>query len=179
LARGQPSTDPRRGRRGSAAGAEGIGRVLEEAALEVVGVAGDAKDLVRKAGPLHPDVVVTDIQMPPDLTDGELARRAADRSTLPDVGVVVLSQFPEDCCFVAATRPLQPAPGDAPCGDLVGGLACAGHDFDRSHADGDRPAAAAPQVRRPGRRRHQGRRRGRERRYPAMVVPAGMSGFPT
>jgi DNA-binding NarL/FixJ family response regulator len=75
---------------------EGIVRVLEEAGLEVVGVAGDAEDLLRKAGAHHPDVVITDIQMPPDLTDDGLRAAQQIRSTQPDVGVVVLSQFLED-----------------------------------------------------------------------------------
>jgi DNA-binding NarL/FixJ family response regulator len=75
---------------------EGIVRVLEEGGLEVVGVAGDAEDLVRKTGAHHPDVVVTDIQMPPDLTDDGLRAAQQIRSTQPDVGVVVLSQFLED-----------------------------------------------------------------------------------
>jgi DNA-binding NarL/FixJ family response regulator len=75
---------------------EGIVRVLEEAGLDVVGVAGDAEDLVRKAGAHHPDVVIADIQMPPDLTDDGLRAAQEIRSRQPDVGVVVLSQFLED-----------------------------------------------------------------------------------
>jgi DNA-binding NarL/FixJ family response regulator len=75
---------------------EGIVRVLEEAGLEVVGVAGDAEDLVRKAGAHHPDLVITDIQMPPDLTDDGLRAAQRIRSSQPEVGVVVLSQFLED-----------------------------------------------------------------------------------
>jgi DNA-binding NarL/FixJ family response regulator len=75
---------------------EGIVRVLEEAGLEVVGVAGDAEDLVRKAGAHRPDVVITDIQMPPDLTDDGLRAAQQIRSAQPEVGVVVLSQFLED-----------------------------------------------------------------------------------
>jgi DNA-binding NarL/FixJ family response regulator len=75
---------------------EGIVRVLEEAGLEVVGVAGDAEDLVRKAGAHHPDVVIADIQMPPDLTDDGLRAAQEIRSRQPDVGVMVLSQFLED-----------------------------------------------------------------------------------
>jgi len=75
---------------------KGIVRVLEEAGLEVVGVAGDAEDLVRKARAHHPDVVIADIQMPPDLTDDGLRAAQQIRSRQPDVGVVVLSQFLED-----------------------------------------------------------------------------------
>jgi DNA-binding NarL/FixJ family response regulator len=75
---------------------EGIVRVLEESGCEVVGVAGDAEDLLRKANAHHPDVVVTDIQMPPDLTDDGLRAAQQIRSSQPEVGVVVLSQFLED-----------------------------------------------------------------------------------
>jgi DNA-binding NarL/FixJ family response regulator len=75
---------------------EGIVRVLEEGGFEVVGVAADAEDLLRKAGAHHPDVVVTDIQMPPDLTDDGLRAAQEIRSRQPEVGVVVLSQFLED-----------------------------------------------------------------------------------
>jgi DNA-binding NarL/FixJ family response regulator len=75
---------------------EGIVRVLEEAGFEVVGVAGDADELVRKAGGHHPDVILTDIQMPPDRTDDGLRAALRIRSAQPEVGVVVLSQFLED-----------------------------------------------------------------------------------
>jgi DNA-binding NarL/FixJ family response regulator len=75
---------------------EGIVRVLEEAGLEVVGVSGDAEDLVRKADAHRPDVVITDIQMPPDFTDDGLRAAQRIRSSQPDIGVVVLSQFLED-----------------------------------------------------------------------------------
>jgi len=75
---------------------EGIVRVLESAGFEVVGVAGDAPELIRKAGGHHPDVVVTDIQMPPDLSDDGLRAAIEIRRRQPEVGVVVLSQFLED-----------------------------------------------------------------------------------
>jgi DNA-binding NarL/FixJ family response regulator len=61
-----------------------------------VGVAADAEDLVRKARAHHPDVVVTDIEMPPDFTDDGLRAAREIRAERPDVGVLVLSQFLED-----------------------------------------------------------------------------------
>jgi DNA-binding NarL/FixJ family response regulator len=75
---------------------EGIVRVLEAAGFEVVGVAGDAPELIRKAGGHRPDVVVTDIQMPPDHSDDGLRAAIEIRKRQPEVGVVVLSQFLED-----------------------------------------------------------------------------------
>ena len=75
---------------------EGIVHVLADSGFEVVGTAGDARDLVRKARSGCPDVVVTDIQMPPDHADDGLRAALEIRSALPGVGVLVLSQFLED-----------------------------------------------------------------------------------
>jgi DNA-binding NarL/FixJ family response regulator len=75
---------------------EGIVHVLERAGFEVVGVAADAPDLIRKTNAHKPDVVITDIQMPPDGTDDGLRAAIEIRANRPDIGVVVLSQFLED-----------------------------------------------------------------------------------
>ncbi len=75
---------------------EGIVRVLERAGFDVVGVAGDAPDLLRKANGHKPDVVVTDIEMPPEKTDDGLRAALEIRRARPETGVVVLSQFLED-----------------------------------------------------------------------------------
>jgi DNA-binding NarL/FixJ family response regulator len=75
---------------------EGVVRVLEQAEFDVVGVAGDAPDLLRKTSAHKPDVVVTDIEMPPDKTDDGLRAAIEIRRTRPDTGVVVLSQYLED-----------------------------------------------------------------------------------
>ena len=75
---------------------EGIVHVLADSGFEVVGTAGDARDLGRKARSGRPDVVVTDIQMPPDHADDGLRAALEIRSAQPGVGVLVLSQFLED-----------------------------------------------------------------------------------
>jgi DNA-binding NarL/FixJ family response regulator len=75
---------------------EGIVRVLEQAEFDVVGVASDAPDLLRKTGAHKPDVVVADIEMPPDKTDDGLRAAIEIRRTRPEIGVVVLSQYLED-----------------------------------------------------------------------------------
>ena len=75
----------------------GVVRALEEEdGFEVVPVAGNAPDLLRKTRAHKPDVVVTDIQMPPDLTDDGLRAAIEIRATQPGVGVLVLSQFLEE-----------------------------------------------------------------------------------
>jgi DNA-binding NarL/FixJ family response regulator len=75
---------------------EGIVHVLADSGFDVVGTAGDARDLVRKARSGRPDVVVTDIQMPPDHADDGLRAALEIRAAQPGVGVLVLSQFLED-----------------------------------------------------------------------------------
>ena len=75
---------------------EGIVHVLQDSGFEVVGTAEDARDLVRITGAQRPDVVITDIQMPPDNTDDGLRAALEIRATVPGVGVLVLSQFLED-----------------------------------------------------------------------------------
>ena len=44
---------------------EGLARLLEGTGHEVVGQAGDAEDLLRKAGAHKPDLVIVDVRMPP------------------------------------------------------------------------------------------------------------------
>jgi len=73
----------------------GVIHVLEEAGFEVVGMAEDAEELLRITETEKPNVVVTDIQMPPTSTNDGLEAAKAIRSAWPSIGVVVLSQFLE------------------------------------------------------------------------------------
>lgn len=75
---------------------EGVVHVLREAGFDVVGVAADADDLIRKTRAHKPAVVVTDIQMPPNRSDDGLRAARQIRERQPGVGVLVLSQFLED-----------------------------------------------------------------------------------
>jgi DNA-binding NarL/FixJ family response regulator len=75
---------------------EGIVRLLGEFGFEVVAQAGDADDLLRKTLAHRPDVVVVDVQMPPRREDDGLRAALELRRRLPDVGVLVLSQFYEE-----------------------------------------------------------------------------------
>lgn len=75
---------------------EGVRMVIERAAdLEVVGDCADLPSLTRLVEQSPPDVVVTDVRMPPSQSD-EGIRFAVDlRQTHPNIGVVVLSQYAE------------------------------------------------------------------------------------
>ena len=82
----------------------GIVSVLEEAGFVVVGVAEDAEELLALTGSLQPDVVITDIQMPPTSTDDGLEAAKAIRAAWPGIGVVILSQFLESHYVVELVR---------------------------------------------------------------------------
>ena len=75
---------------------EGIARLLEESDFEVVGLAGDADDLLRKVGAHKPDVAVIDVRMPPTHTDEGLRAAQRIRAEHPDTAVLVLSQYVEE-----------------------------------------------------------------------------------
>src|SRR6476659_394485 len=73
---------------------EGVQRLLEaEPDLEVAAACGDLDSLLAAVEAEHPDVVVTDIRMPPGNTDEGIQVAARLRTSDPDVGVVVLSQY--------------------------------------------------------------------------------------
>ena len=75
---------------------EGIVHVLRDAGFDVVGAAADARDLVLMARVNSPDVVIADIQMPPDHADDGLRAARQIRAAQPGTGVLVLSQFLAD-----------------------------------------------------------------------------------
>jgi len=75
---------------------EGVARLLDDAGMEVVARAGDADDFLRKTLAHRPDVAVVDVQMPPRHEDDGLQAAMALRERLPEIGVLVLSQFYEE-----------------------------------------------------------------------------------
>ena len=75
---------------------EGISASIElDDELELVAACGSYGELLAAVDAYHPDVVLTDIRMPPTQTDEGI--RAADqiRTEYPEIGVVVLSQYVE------------------------------------------------------------------------------------
>ncbi len=73
---------------------EGISRLIEaEEDLELAGTAPDLPRLLALSEAQQPDVVVTDIRMPPTGTDEGIAAAAWLREHRPATGVVVLSQY--------------------------------------------------------------------------------------
>src|SRR5207248_10864071 len=73
---------------------EGIRRLLEtQPDLEVVAVCADLDSLLDVVETQKPDVVITDIRMPPSGTDEGIQAATRLREAHPEVGVVVLSQY--------------------------------------------------------------------------------------
>ena len=73
---------------------EGISRLIEsDGDLELVGVASTLPELLALVDQHEPDVVVTDIRMPPTGTNEGIQAASWLREHQPKVGVVVLSQY--------------------------------------------------------------------------------------
>jgi DNA-binding NarL/FixJ family response regulator len=74
---------------------EGIVRMLETMDVELVGVYKDLDELRSGIDEDPPDVVLTDIRMPPSNTDEGIRLADELRSSHPKMGVVVLSHYAE------------------------------------------------------------------------------------
>jgi DNA-binding NarL/FixJ family response regulator len=72
---------------------EGLILLLEGAGIEVVGVAPDASTLVRQAAAQGPDLVLSDIRMPPGNADDGLRAALEIRAANPTVSIMILSQY--------------------------------------------------------------------------------------
>jgi DNA-binding NarL/FixJ family response regulator len=75
---------------------EGVARLLEsQSDIEIVASCEDLDTLLAAVADTKPDVVLTDIRMPPTHTDEGIRAAEGFRETAPDTGVVVLSQYDE------------------------------------------------------------------------------------
>lgn len=74
---------------------EGIARLLAEQGIDVVAQAASADELLSAVEEHKPDVVITDIKMPPSHTDDGLRAAESIKDRFPGIGVLVLSQYVE------------------------------------------------------------------------------------
>jgi DNA-binding NarL/FixJ family response regulator len=110
----------------------GLARLIDSAAdLETVGTAADLPSCLALVEKHAPAVVVTDIRMPPTHTDEGLSIAAQLRTTHPDTGVVLLSQYAEATYALAL---------------LAEGSARRGYLLKERVADGDELADAIRRV---------------------------------
>jgi len=72
---------------------EGLVGILERAGHEVIAAVGDADALQAFVRRERPDVVITDVRMPPSFTDEGLRAAVAIRAEHPGIAVMVLSAY--------------------------------------------------------------------------------------
>jgi DNA-binding NarL/FixJ family response regulator len=94
---------------------EGIAGLLRRFGHDVVATVGDAKALTSAVSAYRPDLVVTDVRMPPDFADEGLRAAVALRTSYPDLAVLVLSQYIE----LTYAAELLDSPSDAGVGYLL------------------------------------------------------------
>lgn len=118
---------------------EGIARILSDAGLDVVAQAGDADSLLAKTLAHRPDAAIIDVQMPPRREDDGLLAAIQLRQQLPEMGVLILSQYCEPAFAVEliGDRPegvgylLKERVGDvATFTDAIGRVAAGGSALD-------------------------------------------------
>jgi DNA-binding NarL/FixJ family response regulator len=81
---------------------EGIARILaDQPEVRIVASCGDLPSLMGAVESERPDVVVTDIRMPPTGTDEGIRLASQLRATHPEIGVVVLSQYADPAYALA------------------------------------------------------------------------------
>ena len=89
---------------------EGVRAILAlETDLEIVGVARDYDELVAEAARLAPQVLVTDIRMPPTFQREGIDAAKELRKRHPGTGIVVLSQYDDPEYAVSLLREGAPA----------------------------------------------------------------------
>jgi DNA-binding NarL/FixJ family response regulator len=105
---------------------EGLSELLRRFGHTVVAAVGDAPALTAAVEAEAPDIVVTDVRMPPGFSDEGLRAALALRATHPSLAVLVLSQYVEQ---TYAVELLDAGPGGATAGvgyllkDRVGDVA--------------------------------------------------------
>ncbi|MCW2834625.1 MAG: two-component system response regulator [Nocardioides sp.] len=115
---------------------EGVSALLAEGeGIEVVGTAADLDSLMASVAENRPDVVLTDIRMPPTHTNEGIEAARRIRLEHPGVGVVVLSQYVEEDYAFAL---------------LAGGAAGVGYLLKERVSDLDELARALHEVARGG-----------------------------
>jgi serine/threonine-protein kinase PknK len=74
---------------------EGVVSVLERSGFQVVGQAGDARELLELVHEHEPELVIVDVRMPPTHSTEGLVAAQTIREEHPDTGILVLSAHVE------------------------------------------------------------------------------------
>lgn len=74
---------------------EGLIRLFGEAGFQTVGAFGDAEAMLASIDGIRPDVAVLDVRMPPTFRDEGVRAAIELRRRMPEVGILLLSQYVE------------------------------------------------------------------------------------
>jgi DNA-binding NarL/FixJ family response regulator len=94
---------------------EGVVGLLTRFGVDVVAAVGDASSLASAVSAYGPDLVITDVRMPPGFSDEGLRAAIALRAARPTLAVLVLSQYIE----LTYAAELLAAPSEAGVGYLL------------------------------------------------------------
>ncbi|WP_182049850.1 response regulator transcription factor [Changpingibacter yushuensis] len=111
---------------------EGLVGLLERQGHEIVAQASSAPELVALAINAMPDVVVTDVRMPPEMTDDGLRAAVELRQESPEIGIMVLSQYVAPAYASKLFEPAAPHDGVGGLGYLLKDRVARVADFIRS-----------------------------------------------
>ncbi len=75
---------------------EGLARLLADEGIEVVEAVGDGDELLAAAERHRPDLAIVDVRMPPTHTDEGLRAAIEARARVPEMAILVLSQYVEE-----------------------------------------------------------------------------------
>ena len=75
---------------------EGVARLLADEGFEVVEAVGDGEALVEAVERQRPDLAIVDVRMPPTHTDEGLRAAIEAREHVPEMAILVLSQYVEE-----------------------------------------------------------------------------------
>jgi len=75
---------------------EGLVRLLADEGIDVVEAVGDGDELLAAAVRQRPDLAIVDVRMPPTHTDVGLRAAMEARARVPEMAILVLSQYVEE-----------------------------------------------------------------------------------
>ena len=111
---------------------EGIVGLLERQGHEILAQAASAPELLDVAATEHADVIITDVRMPPGMSDDGLRAAVELRGTQPETGIMVLSQYVAPAYATRLFEPTAPIDGVGGLGYLLKDRVARVADFIRS-----------------------------------------------
>ena len=111
---------------------EGLVGLLERQGHEILAQASSAPELLTMAGTHRADVIITDVRMPPSMTDDGLRAAVQLRESQPETGIMVLSQYVAPAYATQLFEPSAPTEGVGGLGYLLKDRVARVADFIRS-----------------------------------------------